>query len=445
MPTSRRSEARVILVLPSRACLPAGVAAYVFARQTGRSGDPRGPSPPARTRAGSPTRLQRERSPPPDCWRRRPARVRRARPARPSRRARPGRCCRASAAVAESGGARVRAADPRPGRAAPEYRRCSPTWSPSSRASRDRAAAGHRRTRPPAGSQYTKVVTRPRPVGAARPWPRGGWPPPTRRAVAQAPPRLLRGCRRRRPGRESPARRPRRHRRPRATALARPGRPRHRRVGPDRLDRLAGPARPRRPGRRRTTRRRRRRPGRRTEHDLLAGARAGLPVSAQRPSGGPAGRRRRPVVRRRCWRPLAGARGRRTPGRHRRPRRTGRARPGATRPGRGIGRGRDQARRDRPGRRGVRRRPAEDRPGSPAPRPPSAAASPAVRRPRPAHRPPRRRAPGAASTTAERDEADPDRLARLFAFDHLATRIRHDTRACSCLPAPTPPRPAPPR
>ncbi|WP_327005334.1 ATP-binding protein [Dactylosporangium sp. NBC_01737] len=34
---------------------------------------------------------------------------------------------------------------------------------------------------------------------------------------------------------------------------------------------------------------------------------------------------------------------------------------------------------------------------------------------------------------AERDEADPDRLAVLFAFDHLATRIRHDTQSLLVL------------
>ncbi|MGI5244147.1 ATP-binding protein [Dactylosporangium sp. CA-139066] len=34
---------------------------------------------------------------------------------------------------------------------------------------------------------------------------------------------------------------------------------------------------------------------------------------------------------------------------------------------------------------------------------------------------------------AERDEADPDRLAELFAFDHLATRIRHDTQSLLVL------------
>jgi signal transduction histidine kinase len=34
---------------------------------------------------------------------------------------------------------------------------------------------------------------------------------------------------------------------------------------------------------------------------------------------------------------------------------------------------------------------------------------------------------------AERDEVDPDRLALLFAFDHLATRIRHDTQSLLVL------------
>ncbi|GGM14203.1 nitrate- and nitrite sensing domain-containing protein [Dactylosporangium sucinum] len=42
--------------------------------------------------------------------------------------------------------------------------------------------------------------------------------------------------------------------------------------------------------------------------------------------------------------------------------------------------------------------------------------------------------------TAERDEADPDRLAQLFGFDHLAARIRHDNQSLLVLAGADPSR-----